>query len=115
MRSRAHQRSIRESRLSWQPPIVRGTFAAGRHRSCRRNQKSTGDDLSILRVMENGLKVTLPAPAPLDCEPPVAFSSSTSLSSLIAGVVTRSMFMCFLQVADLLDLVPHWQCRHDAV
>src|SRR4051794_25543185 len=65
--------------------------------------------------MENGLNVTLPAPAPLDCEPPVALSSSASLSSFLVGLVTRSMFMCFLQIADFLVWCrigsAHQQCR----
>jgi hypothetical protein len=55
-----------------------------------------GDDLSVLRVIENGLKVTLPAPLPLDYEPPVACSSSASLSCFVAGLVSRSFFMCGL-------------------
>jgi hypothetical protein len=34
-------------------------------------QKKIGLALSIFLVIENGLKVTLPAPAPVDCDPPL--------------------------------------------
>jgi hypothetical protein len=42
-----------------------------RNRSHCLFQKKIGLALSIFLVIENGLKVTLPAPAPVDCDPPL--------------------------------------------